>query len=448
MAMLAEPRSKQKWSDDPRNTRWSNDKTKFGYQMLSKMGWSEGKGLGSRMSGNTSHVKVTKKRSASGLGSTQANDDNWIAHQDDFNALLGALNQKTSTTSEASELKIGSLEDRVKNSKKKIMYHKFVKSKDLSRASSHDLACIFGQRSKSAPNTPQISDDEAVDSDASTSSCPPPVHEPSPPSEHGIQTTTSSCNMHEYFARKMAALQQARIAKLMQDPDEVTVAVKEEQSPTEENVKLECRKKKKSKTPDTVVEEESDPVSECTIDGIKKKKKKKRKCEDDEEKKVTFAEENIENIDANITEETVTSEVKNKSKKKKKSKIVDNEEEVSCDSEQGLVEVERKKKKKKKKAEEDNDDSISVENSKLHANLVDTQGDEIKKKKKKRVEIEGDDNIEVVNSELNLNCVEENEIKKKKSKKRKHSKELSEEEVEHKVKKKKKKKHVEDGSGE
>ena len=66
-----------------------------------------------------------------------------------------------------------------------------------------------------------------MDSDASTSSCPPPAHEPSPPSEHGIQTTTSSCNMHEYFARKMAALQQARIAKLMQDPDEVTVAVKE-----------------------------------------------------------------------------------------------------------------------------------------------------------------------------------------------------------------------------
>jgi len=446
MAMLAEPRSKQKWSDDPRNTRWSNDKTKFGYQMLSKMGWSEGKGLGSRMSGNTSHVKVTKKRSASGLGSTQANDDNWIAHQDDFNALLGALNQKTSTTSEASELKIGSLEDRVKNSKKKIMYHKFVKSKDLSRASSHDLACIFGQRSKSAPNTPQISDDEAVDSDASTSSCPPPVHEPSPPSEHGIQTTTSSCNMHEYFARKMAALQQARIAKLMQDPDEVTVAVKEEQSPTEENVKLECRKKKKSKTPDTVVEEESDPVSECTTDGIKKKKKKKRKYEDDDEKKVTFAE---DNIDAKNTEEILTSEVKKKSKKKKKSKLVNNEEEVSCETDQGPVEVEGKKKKKKKKTEEDDDDNISTEISELCSNRVDTQGEEIKKKKKKKqVEIEGDDNIEVVNSELNLNCVEENEIKKKKSKKRKHSKELSEEEVEHKVKKKKKKKHVEDGSGE
>ena len=34
-------------------------------------------------------------------------------------------------------------------------YSKFIKSKDLSRASNQDLACIFGQRSKSAPATPQ-----------------------------------------------------------------------------------------------------------------------------------------------------------------------------------------------------------------------------------------------------------------------------------------------------
>merc|ERR1711931_372297 len=126
------------------------------------------------------------------------------------------------------------------------MYHKFVKSKDLSRASSHDLACIFGQRSKSAPSTPQISDDEAVESDASTSSCPPPRE-----TEQGIQLTTSSCNMHEYFARKMAAIQHARILKLMQDPDEEKekeVKVEEQKtSDHEENVKLECRKKKKSK---------------------------------------------------------------------------------------------------------------------------------------------------------------------------------------------------------
>lgn len=39
-----------------------------------------------------------------------------------------------------------------------LRYTKFVKSKDLSNASSQDLACIFGQRSRSTPSTPQLSD--------------------------------------------------------------------------------------------------------------------------------------------------------------------------------------------------------------------------------------------------------------------------------------------------
>ena len=29
MSMLAEPRSRQKWSEDPRNTRWASGKTKW-----------------------------------------------------------------------------------------------------------------------------------------------------------------------------------------------------------------------------------------------------------------------------------------------------------------------------------------------------------------------------------------------------------------------------------
>ena len=33
-----------------------------------------------------------------------------------------------------------------------------MKSKDLSNATSQDLACIFGQRSRSIPSTPQLSD--------------------------------------------------------------------------------------------------------------------------------------------------------------------------------------------------------------------------------------------------------------------------------------------------
>lgn len=34
-------------------------------------------------------------------------------------------------------------------------YNRFIQSKDLSSKSAEDMACIFGQRSKSAPGTPQ-----------------------------------------------------------------------------------------------------------------------------------------------------------------------------------------------------------------------------------------------------------------------------------------------------
>ena len=34
-------------------------------------------------------------------------------------------------------------------------YNKFIRSKDLSSKSAEDMACVFGQRSKSEPVTPQ-----------------------------------------------------------------------------------------------------------------------------------------------------------------------------------------------------------------------------------------------------------------------------------------------------
>ena len=43
------------------------DKSKFGYQMLTKMGWSEGKGLGHKENGSLSHVKVNKRKTNAGF---------------------------------------------------------------------------------------------------------------------------------------------------------------------------------------------------------------------------------------------------------------------------------------------------------------------------------------------------------------------------------------------
>uniref|UniRef100_T2M7F7 PIN2/TERF1-interacting telomerase inhibitor 1 n=1 Tax=Hydra vulgaris TaxID=6087 RepID=T2M7F7_HYDVU len=283
MSMLAEVKSKQKWSDDPRNTRWANDKTKFGYTMLTKMGWSEGKGLGQNLSGEATHIKVKKRINNSGIGLKKPSDDEWISQQDDFNALLIQLNQGVNCNGVAN---IKSLEDRVRASKKKILYTKFVKSKDLSNASSQDLAAIFGTRSKSAPVTPQLSED---DSDAaSVVSCPLADSN----NEHGITTLHTGISIHDYFAMKMASIKQKSLSNVEEPAMSPAKNV-----PVNENHK----KNKKQRNHD---EDEQDEK--------KKKTKKKKKCRDksDDEKL------SVESKDSNLISNTNsnTEMIKNKRK--------------------------------------------------------------------------------------------------------------------------------------
>ena len=58
---------------DTQNQAWSSDRTKFGYRMLEKMGWKEGKGLGANQDGSTKHVRVRKKLGAAGIGLSDRN---------------------------------------------------------------------------------------------------------------------------------------------------------------------------------------------------------------------------------------------------------------------------------------------------------------------------------------------------------------------------------------
>nr|XP_029512113.1 PIN2/TERF1-interacting telomerase inhibitor 1-like [Oncorhynchus nerka] len=134
MSMLAEPRKKQKWSVDPRNSAWSKDESKFGQKMLERMGWSKGKGLGRTEQGSTEHIKVKVKNNQLGLGTTASHEDNWIAHQDDFNQLLADLNnchgQNTANeapSEEKQQEKSFSLEEKSKTSRKRVHYMKFTK---------------------------------------------------------------------------------------------------------------------------------------------------------------------------------------------------------------------------------------------------------------------------------------------------------------------------------
>ncbi|XP_004614809.2 PIN2/TERF1-interacting telomerase inhibitor 1 [Sorex araneus] len=188
MSMLAERRRKQKWAVDPQNTAWSNDESKFGQRMLEKMGWSKGKGLGAQEQGATEHIRVRVKNNNLGLGATVNNEDNWIAHQDDFNQLLAALNshhrQEAADASERKGKKSFSLEEKSRISRSRVHYMKFTKGKDLSSRSTTDLDCIFGKRHRK--KTPE--DD-------------PPTATPD-----ASGTTTSTISIHEYFAQRMAAL--------------------------------------------------------------------------------------------------------------------------------------------------------------------------------------------------------------------------------------------------
>ncbi|XP_029452011.1 PIN2/TERF1-interacting telomerase inhibitor 1 isoform X1 [Rhinatrema bivittatum] len=247
MAMLAEPRRKQKWSLDPRNSAWSKDESKFGQKMLEKMGWSKGKGLGAQEQGSTEHIKVQVKNNNLGLGATNNHEDNWIAHQDDFNQILAELNdchgQSKTEISENQQKKTFSLEEKSKSSRKRVHYMKFAKGKDLSSRSETDLACIFGKRQKKSKKT--FEEDTSADSteeiERETRNVPNNAE-----SAVSDTTVTSSLSMKEYFAKRMAELKKSQDNTKVQNNLAGTSSDEVEENPRDfGELKSKSNKKKK-----------------------------------------------------------------------------------------------------------------------------------------------------------------------------------------------------------
>ena len=95
----------------------SSDENRFGKKLMERMGWEKGKGLGANEDGQTEHIKVQIKNDKTGVGCTVDHADNWLAHQDEFNALLSALN---SSSSEKTKTKVQNLEEVSKSLKGRI----------------------------------------------------------------------------------------------------------------------------------------------------------------------------------------------------------------------------------------------------------------------------------------------------------------------------------------
>lgn len=65
MSMLAGPRQKQRISVDPQNMKWKKSNN-IGKSLMTKMNWSEGKGLGKHEHGMAENLKL--KANFSGKG--------------------------------------------------------------------------------------------------------------------------------------------------------------------------------------------------------------------------------------------------------------------------------------------------------------------------------------------------------------------------------------------
>uniref|UniRef100_A0A8C0VL35 PIN2 (TERF1) interacting telomerase inhibitor 1 n=1 Tax=Cyanistes caeruleus TaxID=156563 RepID=A0A8C0VL35_CYACU len=331
-------RRKQKWSVDPRNTAWSNDDSKFGQKMLEKMGWSKGKGLGAQEQGNPEHIRVKVKNDVLGLGATINHEDNWIAHQDDFNQLLAELNnchgQGETESSVKKKKKTFSLEEKSKSSKNRVHYMKFAKGKDLSSRTEQDLSCIFGRRQKSAKTQEDIADPDSQEEKNNWLSSP----------GDGSNTVKSVLTVQEYFAQRMAKLKGSQ-KETETKVEHSSPAADEAVEPSEElETKIKKKKKKqkrddeaewtedcekpgkKPKTGSSNGKELDNPLNECH------KRKKKRKHKEENEGENISCDENTGSGEISVGmsegEELSAEEQEEKQKKRHKKKHKKQKEET------------------------------------------------------------------------------------------------------------------------
>lgn len=279
MGLLAEQKFKQKWSVDPNNLAWRKNEKKnsFGMKMMSKMGWKEGDGLGKDRQGRTKNITATVKNNNFGIGCNAKNADDFVAGQDEFNAVLKMLNDND--TSELANHKRA----KKRAIQKKALSSRFVKAKDLSGADSGDLSAIFGKSgdifSQIAAGNGAKKEEQEVKQEAEKDADQQP--ETSQKFEESNNVTTSTMSYQDYFAKKLAQ-KKGLVAK--QETLEIkTAEVKQETEaePEEQPIKK-SKKKKKRKAEAIEAEEPAEIAQETEEESPKKKKKKSKKLVDTE----------------------------------------------------------------------------------------------------------------------------------------------------------------------
>jgi len=211
----------QQVSKDPLNKHWANDKEKFGFKMLMKMGWSEGKGLGLNENGSIEYVKAKTIKNKEGLGVSVETRNDWDVNNRDLDDIFAGLNannvpiqkESASESEEETESKSNVVIPR------HLIVQKRHKAKNVRNYSKNDLAAILGVKPTPKTSTKSQSEDDVFKSD--------------------VPTVNASESIFDYFKKKAAELDSNNENKDNNQNDNEIISNSESES--------ELNKKKKEK---------------------------------------------------------------------------------------------------------------------------------------------------------------------------------------------------------
>ncbi|KAL0273447.1 UNVERIFIED_CONTAM: hypothetical protein PYX00_006109 [Menopon gallinae] len=348
MPMLAERRRKVKWTLNPgRQALWKKEDSsgiKFGRELMEKMGWKVGQGLGVNEQGIKEPLKVAFQNDSKGMG-FKDNGNEWIQQQQDFNELLSQLSSSKNVGEEDGKSTTQSLEEKSRSSRARVHYKKFTRGKDLANYSEKDLECILGGKKEQSKQSNEEDDvcEFAEDED-----------------ETGL--TVNAGSMVDYFAGKL----KRKTGALGSDSAEKELTNLEpdvcEGEKSREKSKKKKRKKEDSPDGNELVENvdsstRNDDAQDNCEENVRKKKSKKRA-----------------KLDANLIESSQSDQTDSAALiKRERDKV-----ETECDG--GMfdsTECKSSGKKKRKHETELEDGNIKYSENEL-------TGEKKKKKKKKR----------------------------------------------------------------
>ncbi|KAH8726318.1 hypothetical protein GQ44DRAFT_739112 [Phaeosphaeriaceae sp. PMI808] len=123
---LAAPKNRSKISNDPQNTNWANNTTRFGHRILASQGWQPGNSLGASDAAHAdhytvasqSHIRVLLKDDNLGLGAKWGSERAENFGLAGLESILGRLNGKEEEVKKEEERQ-GQIEQRA------FVYHKY-----------------------------------------------------------------------------------------------------------------------------------------------------------------------------------------------------------------------------------------------------------------------------------------------------------------------------------